>query len=76
MMVKLEDLRWEHSMRNVPMNTISTEMRTKGSRDWVNIAGFTVGGMSYNELSPCWTDSHDFQARLSEKLIDKPCGLG
>ncbi len=75
-MVNLEDLRWEHSMRNVPMVTLGAEMRTKGSRDWVNMAKFTVGGMSYNELSPCWRDSHDFQARFREISVDRPSALG
>ena len=76
MMVDLSQLRWEHSMRNVPMNTIGAEMRLKGTDSWVSLIPFSIGGSSYNELSPCWTDMHDFQAVFKEKGVDRPSGLG
>ncbi len=72
MMVNLADLRWEHSMRNLPLSKISAEMRLKNTQEWVKINGFTICGMSFNELTPCWIDSHDFQARFQEKSLDRP----
>jgi hypothetical protein len=62
MMVDLETLPEGHLLRNVPMNQIGTELRTKGSRDWVNIKAFSIGLMAFNELGPAWTDIHEFQA--------------
>ena len=76
MMINLEEMPLEHPMRNVPMNTIGTEMRTKGSRDWVNIAAFSIGYMTYNELGPCWTEMHEFQGRPPKKVLDPGVGVG
>jgi hypothetical protein len=70
MMVNLEDLEPGNPLRNVTMNTIGTEIRTKGARDWVNLAAFSIGGLTYNELGPVWTDLHEFQARFIEKPLD------
>lgn len=63
-------------MRNIPMNALGTEIRTRGSRDWVNVAAFAIGGMTYNELGPAWTDIHQFQARFQQKALDRGEGVG